>query len=131
MGNIISFATVEEAGFKIAHDSPSNSFIASGPTQTLIFPNHHLDSMGTKVPTTGMCLLDTVTNNSKGYSPCQVVEAKAARNTMNMMRLPSFDTFFHMVRDNLINNCPVHLDSIKIADNDFGLDIASLQGKMT
>ncbi len=35
-----------------------------------------------------------------------------------------------MARDNLINNCPVMLESIKVDNGVFGPDVASLQGKM-
>ncbi len=35
-----------------------------------------------------------------------------------------------MVRDNLINNCPVALESIKVAYAIFGPDATSLQEKM-
>ncbi len=49
---------------------------------------------------------------------------------MSMMGLPSPATLKLMVCDNLINNCLVTLEAIKVADNVFGPDVASLQGKM-
>ncbi len=47
-----------------------------------------------------------------------------------MMGAPSLATLKLIVRDNLINNCPVTLDAIRVADNVFGPDLPSLQGKM-
>ncbi len=38
--------------------------------------------------------------------------------------------FKFMVRDNLINNCPVTLESIKVANDVFGLDVVSIQMEM-
>ncbi len=62
--------------------------------------------------------------------PWQVAAAKAAQHTMSMMGSPRLQTFKLMVWANLVNNCLVTLKSIRVADNVFGPDVASLQGKM-
>jgi len=82
------------------------------------------------VPSTGVCLVVTVDSLAEGYSPRQIASAKNARKAMSMMGSPSAATFKLMVRDSLINNCPVTLDAIRVANNIFGPDAASLQGKM-
>ncbi len=77
-----------------------------------------------------MCLVDTVDSLAEGYTPCQIASAKAACPAMSMMESPSTNTFCYMICNNLVNNCPVTLESIWVADNVFGPDVASLQGKM-
>ena len=86
---------------------------------------------GHRVRKAGVCLAETVADRAEGYTPRQIMEAKQARKMMSMMGSPSSATLQRMVRDNLVNNCPVSVTSIKIADDVFGPDVASLQGKMT
>ncbi len=75
--------------------------------------------------------MDTVSLAAEGYSPRQIASAKAAQKAMSMLGSPSSATLKLMVRDNLVNNCPVTLDAIRVADHVFEPDVASLQGKMT
>ncbi len=76
-------------------------------------------------------ILLTLRLQDAGYSTRQIADAEAARKTMSIMGLPSLQTFKLMVRENLVNNCLVMSEAIRVADDVFGPDVASFQGKMT
>ena len=131
IANILSFAKVQDAGCKIVYDSALDHFVVHGPTKQVVFQRMFSGLYGHRVCSAGVCLVDRINRNAEGYAPRQIASAKLARKAMNMMGSLSTDVFKYMVRTNLVNNCPVTVDSIKIADDVFGPDAASLQGKMT
>lgn len=131
IANILSFAKVRAAGWEVRYDHDSDAFIVQGPTRTVTFSRLPSGLYGCRVPRAGVCLVDTVDSRAEGYSPRQVASAKAARRAMSMMGSPSAATFRLMIRDNLVNNCPVTLNAVKVATDVFGPDVATLQGKTT
>jgi hypothetical protein len=65
------------------------------------------------------------------YSQRQIAGAKKARELYTIVGYPSPEDFKSMVRFNLINNCPVNLEDITIAEDIWGKDIGALKGKTT
>ena len=130
IANILSFARIQDAGCRITYDSAKDCFKVQGPTREIVFRRLSSGLYGHRVQKTGVCLVDTVDIRAEGYTPRQVAAGRVARKAISMMGSPSVSTMKVMVRDNLINNCPVTVESLNIADDIFGPDVASIQGKM-
>ena len=77
----------------------------------------------------GVLLLNTVSDNSEGFTRREYKEAQEARRAMQLLGLPSERDFENMVRSNVIVNCPVTFSDVKNANLIFGPDITSLKGK--
>ena len=73
----------------------------------------------------------TVADNARFYTNRQISRAKTARDLLHATGCPSVQDLKTIIKSNSIANCPVTLDDIDIAENIFGPDIASLNGKTT
>jgi hypothetical protein len=73
--------------------------------------------------------VDTVKENCEGYSQREYEEGKQARRALGMVRYPSPKDFDNMVCSNMVHNCPIASSNIKVANNIFGPDIATLKVK--
>ncbi len=83
------------------------------------------DFQGTQ-PTT----VETVKENMKHYTPRQIAQAKQARELMlNLGCTP--DTLKRVIKQRMIDNNPVLMEHIEIADKIWGKDIPTLKGKDT
>ena len=79
-----------------------------------------------------MCnLVTTVNENKVGYTKRQIEDAKTARKLYHMMGCPTIQNFKHILRQNIIMNCPVTTEDIDNADKIFGPDIRTMKGKTT
>ena len=76
-------------------------------------------------------LMNTVEENMLGYTERQITRAKKARDLYAMVGYPSHRDFINMVKNNMINNCPVTEEDIKNSIKIFGKDIHMLKGKTT
>lgn len=72
-------------------------------------------------------LVSTVKEYCKGYTQRQFEDAKRARKLYHILGCPTVENFNHIIRQNIIKNCPVTIDDVKI----FGPDIGALKGKTT
>ena len=77
------------------------------------------------------CLVATVEENKKGYTERQFKRAKEARALYHKVGTPMVENFKGLLRQNLIQNCPVTIEDVIIAEKIFGPDISSLKGKST
>ena len=77
------------------------------------------------------CFVETVSENKARYTPREFDQAKRARMLYHSLGAPAIDKFKKMIQFNMIKNCPVTLDDIKIAEAVFGPDVATLKGKTT
>jgi hypothetical protein len=73
----------------------------------------------------------TVKENSRGYTQRQFDNAKRARRLYHIVGCPTVQNFKHILRQNIIKNCPVTADDVNIAERIFGGDIGTLKGKST
>ena len=76
-----------------------------------------------------MVFLNSQYENSLLYTRRQVKEAKTARNLYRKMSYPSINDFKNAVKYNMIDDCPVKVEHIKVAEDIFGKDIHVLKGK--
>jgi len=71
-----------------------------------------------------------VQKNYEGFTKRQVQQATRARRIMGMIGAPTEREYQSLVRDNLLNDCPVTNSDIVNAHTIFGPDLANLRGKM-
>ena len=77
------------------------------------------------------CMVATVEENKKKYSERQFKDAKVARALYRVLGCPTVENFKHILKLNLIHNCPVTAKHVDIAEDIFGPDIGALRGKST
>ena len=75
--------------------------------------------------------ITTVAENRKGFTHRQFLRAKRARDLYAQMGFPTVQNFKHILRQNLIKNCPVTPEDVDIAERIFGPDAATMKGKST
>ena len=76
-------------------------------------------------------LLETVEENRKFYTPRQFQRAKQARAIFQAIGTPSLEDFKKLIKVQGIDNCPVTIEDIQLAEDIFGKDIGALKGKTT
>ena len=76
-------------------------------------------------------LVDTVKENRKGYTQVQYDRAVKARSLYHELGAPTLDNFKGFVKMGGVQNCPIRIEDINIAQNIFGPDMATLKGKST
>jgi hypothetical protein len=76
-------------------------------------------------------LVSTVKDNMEGFTKREIEGAMRARKLSHAIGYPSVDNLKHIIRMNLIKNCPVTTTDVKVAEEIFGPDIATLKGKST
>ena len=79
----------------------------------------------------GTINVQTVKENTEGFTPRQVKQAREARRLYHTVGAPSVEKLRMVIKMNTIRNCPVTMENITMADKIFGLDIATLKGKST
>ena len=80
--------------------------------------------------TFGKSPVTTVRNNFEGFTKRQVQQATRARRIMGMIGAPTEREYQSLVRNNLLNDCPITNSDIVNAHTIFGPDLANLRGKM-
>ena len=73
--------------------------------------------------------MDTVKKNRMGYTKVQFDKAVKARTLYHELGAPTVENYKAFIRMGGIQNCSVRVEDIKIAENIFGLDMATLKGK--
>ena len=76
-------------------------------------------------------LVDTVKENRKGYTQVQYDRAVKARSLYHELVAPTLGNFKGFVKMGGVQNCPIRIEDINIAQNIFGPDMATLKGKST
>jgi hypothetical protein len=76
-------------------------------------------------------MVNMVWGNLKGYTRHEIKKAQEARRLQGMIRNPTERELAGMVHEKLIANCPVTVQDIHNANQNFGPDLANLRGKMT
>ena len=76
-------------------------------------------------------LLSTVAQHKQMFSPRQIQQADLARRLYRLLGQPDEKEFSSILRNNLINNCPVTPDDAHRALVIYGPDVATLKDKMT
>jgi hypothetical protein len=74
-------------------------------------------------------MIQTVDENKSYYSQWQVEHARKARDLLHTLGCPSIQDLKKIITMNSIQNCPVTIEDINIAEQIYGKDIASIKGK--
>ena len=77
------------------------------------------------------CFLNTLEENKDFYTERQFKKAKETRMWLEAMGNPSIKDAHAIIRMNLIRNCPINSADIKLTEEIFGPDVATLKGKTT
>jgi hypothetical protein len=76
-------------------------------------------------------MVTTVKENKMGFTQKQYENAKKARRLYHIVGCPTVENFKHILRQNIIKNCPVTPEDVNIAEKIFGGDTGTLKGKST
>ena len=66
------------------------------------------------IPQTDYQFVETAEENEKMHSARDIQRAKIARNAHQAAGSPSMQDFKHMIRSNVIKDCPITLDAIHV-----------------
>ena len=122
---------------KVTFDSSKkNAFIVHREQRLIKFPVNRLglytyEVPGSKANEEPSHLIDTVKENRAGYTQGQFKSAVKARELYHLLGAPSLENYKGFIKMNGVLNCPVRLEDIRIAENIFGPDMATLKGKST
>ena len=134
IANIFGFAELKDK-YRITYDSEiEDAFIVHLSTQPIKF-TRTANGLYTYTPSESYfrqtTLVQTVQENQQFYTNRQIQRAQLARQLYHNIGTPSLRDFKAVIRMNAISNCPITLEDIKIAEQIYGKDIASLKGKTT
>ena len=76
-------------------------------------------------------MVNTVAENLRGFTKKEIERAREARKLYHRMGCPSIRNMKLALRQKLIQNCPVTVDDVNIAEQIYGGDIGTLKGKNT
>jgi hypothetical protein len=76
-------------------------------------------------------MVTTVRGNLEGYTRHEIEKAKEARRLQGMIGNPTEKELMGMVREKLIDNCPVTVQDVHNTNRIFGPDLANLRGMTT
>ena len=76
-------------------------------------------------------MVTTVVENMKCHTLQQCKCAKTARKLCHNVGTPTIESFKALLQLNIIQNCPVTVEDMTIAEKIYGQDISSLKGKST
>ena len=85
---------------------------------------HYHDTVNRQVT-----MVQTVTDNEKGYSQRQLINAKKERSLYAKVGYPLIRDFIVMIKKNMINNFPVTIEDGMRAENINGPSVQALKGK--
>ena len=129
--NILSLYNVKQHGYRVFYDSNlEDAFIVEKPNGDIFkftpSPDglYYLDTR-----TQGINMLNTVEDNKIQYSKRDLKRASEARSTYRKICTPSVSDFKQMIRVGGINNCPVTLKDVHIAEDVYGPSISALKSK--
>jgi len=130
MTNILSFARVRDLGYEIEYDSQADTFTVHTPIKRYIFERSGTNLYYHKpVKSKEVQFVETLQENRNFYTHRQFERAKKARDFYHTMNCPSIPDLLAILRMNLVKNCPITVEDVKIMKNIFGPDIGLLKGK--
>ena len=127
--NILSLSNVIKK-YKVTFNSVNgNCFEVHTGEKIIIFKQMKNGLYAHNTTDREIVLVNTVEENMNKYTQRQINNANKARELYGIIGYPSTKDFKNMVTNNLINNCPITIEDIKIAEDIYGPNIATLKGK--
>jgi hypothetical protein len=77
----------------------------------------------------GMSFVNTLEENKSFYTNREIARAKAAREYFHAMGTPSIPDLLAMIRMNLVKDCPITTEDVRLAEKIFGPDVGTIKGK--
>ena len=74
-------------------------------------------------------MISSVRENLMGYTPRQIKDARAARKLYRAIRSPTVANMKLILKQNLIEECPVTSKDVEVAELIFGPEVGTLKGK--
>ena len=74
--------------------------------------------------------MDTVKENRKGYRQAQYDRAVKAQSLYHELGAQTLDNYKGFIKMGGVQNCPIRIEDINIAQNIFGPDMATLKEKI-
>ena len=78
-----------------------------------------------------MSFVNTLEENKSFYTNRQIERAKAAREYVHAMGTPSIPDLLAMIRMNLVKDCPITTEDVRLAEKIYGPDVGTIKGKTT
>ena len=136
--NIVSLKNIKKK-FKVTFNSELDAgFMVHTPNGVLIFKEHpsglyycSLEEFHDAMSPNAVQLIQTVEDNKSRYTQRQYDRALAAYEAYTKIGCPSINDFRMMIKNGLINNCPITIEDINIAQDIFGKNVHLLKGKTT
>ena len=75
-------------------------------------------------------LVDTVKENCKGYTQAHFDRVLKTQSLYHELGAPTLENYKGFIKMGGVQNCPIRIEDIKIAQNIFGPDMATLKGKV-
>ena len=75
--------------------------------------------------------MDTVKESRKGYTQFQYNRAEKTWSLYHELVAPTMNNYKGFIKMGGVQNCPIRIEDIKIAQNIFGPDMFTLKGKST
>jgi hypothetical protein len=130
IANILSLSQLKER-YPVKYDSSAgNQFVVKQPTKNVIFKQSLSGLYYDDTRDRAIVMVNTVNENREGYTNREFERAKVAQRALGMVGYPSPADFTHMVRANMIRNCPVTPTDITTSNKILGPDVTSLKGKV-
>ena len=118
----VTFDSAVEQAF-IVHSTPPMRFVRNRENLYVYIPDPSLH--------TGTNFVNTVSENMSYYTKRQVERATEARKLLQSLAYPTMSDLKAIIKMNSIQDCPVTVEDVDMAERIFGKDIASIKGKST
>ena len=142
LANILSMALVSDL-FRVSFDSAKEQAIfvwRSDGTYIKFIRSprglyYHDVRWGNKQPAApppkiyATTLIQTVAENSTYFTPADIQKANLAKRIYEMVGRPSSRNFYNLIKYKMIQDCPVTIADVKIAQTIYGKDVYAIRGK--
>ena len=137
IANVMSFADLEDryhveytkGKFRITTDQGPIEFRREG--KLYVFAPQYPFKLKKANMSMSQNLINSVEENERLFTTRQVERAKTARRLAHALGFPNTEDLRKAIKYNLIKDCPVTIEDIKVAETIYGKDIATLKGKTT
>ncbi len=134
IANILSFTELEKL-YQISYNTTGTGgeFVVHTPNGEVQFKRNGigLPYISLEGNDAAVCLLNTIQGNAEGYTKKEMKEAAEARRAISMVGGPTEQTFTHMIRHNIIADCPITPNAITRAHDIYGPGLIGIRGKTT